>query len=86
MTTTFDTLRDVLVRDFELPAERLQRDTRLEDLDLDSLAVHEIVFALEDVFHVTANKLDKPFDTLGDVADYFDVLIAEQAAAPQAGT
>ena len=30
MTTTFDGIRAIIVRDFELPAERLQRDTLLE--------------------------------------------------------
>jgi acyl carrier protein len=84
MTTTFDGLRDIIVRDFELPAERLRRETPLEEIELDSLAVTELVFALEDEFHVTAGNVNPAFKNLGDIADYIDGLIAERDAAPKA--
>ena len=83
MTTTFDGLRDIIVRDFELPAERLRRDTPLEEIELDSLAVTELVFSLEDEFHVTAGNVNPSFKNLGDIADYIDQLIAERDAAPK---
>jgi acyl carrier protein len=82
MTTTFDGLRDIIVRDFELSPERLTRTTRLEEIELDSLAVTELVFALEDEFHVTAENTGPTFGTLGDIADYIDGLIAARDAAP----
>jgi acyl carrier protein len=82
MTTTFEGLRDIIVRDFELAPERLRRDTPLEEIELDSLAITELVFALEDDFHVTAGNVVPPFETLGDIADYIDRLIAERDAAP----
>jgi acyl carrier protein len=82
MTTTFDGLRDIIVRDFELSPERLTRTTRLEEIELDSLAVTELVFALEDEFHVTAENTSPTFGTLGDIADYIDGLIAARDAAP----
>ena|SRR5690242_15856230 len=84
MTTTFDGLRNIIVRDFELPPERLRRDTPLEEIELDSLAVTELVFALEDEFHVTAGNVNPAFKNLGDIADYIDKLIAERDAAPKA--
>lgn len=84
MTTTFDGLRDIIVRDFELPPERLTRTTRLEEIELDSLAVTELVFALEDEFHVTAENTGPTFGTLGDIADYIDRLIAARDAPPPA--
>jgi acyl carrier protein len=84
MTTTFDGLRDIIVRDFELPAERLRRDTALEEIELDSLAITELVFALEDEFHVTAGNVNPAFKNLGDIADYIDTLIAERDGAPKA--
>jgi acyl carrier protein len=84
MTTTFDGLRDIIVRDFELPPERLARDTPLEQIELDSLAVTELVFALEDEFHVTVQSAVPPFVTLGDIADYIDRLIVERDAGPPA--
>jgi acyl carrier protein len=79
-TTTFDGLRDIIVRDFELPPERLTRETPLEQIELDSLAVTELIFALEDTFRVTAGSGNPMFKTLGDIADYIDKLIAERDA------
>ena len=79
--TTFDGLRDIIVRDFELSPERLTRTTRLEDVELDSLAVMELVFTLEDEFHVTAENTAPAFSTLGDIADYIDRLIAAPGPA-----
>jgi len=84
MTTTFDGLRDIIVRDFELAPERLRRDTPLEEIELDSLAITELVFALEDEFHVTAGNVNPSFKNLGDIADYIEQLIAERDAAPKA--
>lgn len=83
MTDTFASVRDIIVRDFELPPERLTRDTPLEAIELDSLALTELIFALEDEFHVTAEGPGEALRTLGDVADYVDQLIAQRdAGAP----
>jgi acyl carrier protein len=84
MTTTFDGIRALIMRDFELPPERLQRGTPLEEIELDSLALTELVFSIEDEFHVTADNSIPPFKTLGDISDYIDGLIATRAAAPAA--
>ena len=84
MNTTFDGLRDIIVRDFELAPERLLRATLLEEIELDSLSVTELVFALEDEFHVTAGNVNPGFKNLGDIADYIDQLIAERDAPPKA--
>src|SRR5215471_21195244 len=84
MTTTFDGLRDIIVRDFELAPERLRRDTPLEEIELDSLAITELVFSLEDEFHVTAGNVMPSFKTLGDIADYIDGLIVQRDAVPAA--
>ena len=84
MTTTFDGICAIIVRDFELPPERLQRDTLLEEIELDSLAITELVFSLEDEFHVMAGNVTPSFKTLGDIADYIDQLIVERDAAPAA--
>ncbi len=83
MTTTFDAIRAIIVRDFELPAERLQRDTLLEEIQLDSLAITELVFEIEDEFQITAGDKIPPFQTLGDIADYVARLIAERDTKPR---
>jgi acyl carrier protein len=84
MTTTFDTIRAMIIRDFELPPERLQPDTLLEEIELDSLAITELVFQIEDEFKITAENTIPPFKTLGDIADYVTRLVAERDAKPSA--
>jgi acyl carrier protein len=87
MTTTFEGLRDIIVKDFELPPERLTVDTPLEEIELDSLAVTEVIFSLEDKFNVTVPNTGPTFSTLGDIANHIDQLIAERdAAQPQSGS
>jgi acyl carrier protein len=70
------------MRDFELPPERLQHDTLLEEIELDSLAITELVFQIEDEFKITAENTIPPFKTLGDIADYVARLVAERDAKP----
>jgi acyl carrier protein len=78
MTTTFETMKRIIVKDYELAPERLTPDTPLESIELDSLAVTELIFALEDEFNVTAKTNGQGMQTLGDIAAYIDRLIAER--------
>ena len=78
MTTTFETMKRIIIKDFELAPERLSPDTPLADIELDSLAVTELIFALEDEFNVTAKSNGQGMQTLGDIASYIDQLIAER--------
>ena len=78
MTTTFETMKRIIVKDYELAPERLTPDTPLTDIDLDSLAITELIFALEDEFNVVAKTNGQGMQTLGDIAVYVDQLIAER--------
>ena len=80
MTTTFETMKRIIIKDFELAPERLTPDTPLADIELDSLAVTELIFALEDEFNVTAKSNGQGMQTLGDIAAYIDHLITERDA------
>jgi acyl carrier protein len=77
--STFERLRDLLHRDFELPLEKLQREARLEDLEIDSLRLIEIVFSVEEAFAITVpaeqGELKGRLHTLGDLVDYIDSLV-----------
>jgi len=77
-TTTFETMKRIIVKDYELAPERLTPDTPLTDIDLDSLAITELIFALEDEFNVVAKTNGQGMQTLGDIAAYIDQLIAER--------
>ena len=77
-TTTFETMKRIIVKDYELAPERLTPATPLADIELDSLAITELIFALEDEFNVTAKTNGQGMQTLGDIAAYIDQLIAER--------
>jgi len=78
--TTFETMKRIIVKDYELAPERLTPDTPLADIELDSLAITELIFALEDEFNVTAKTNGQGMQTLGDIAAYIDQLISERDA------
>ncbi|QNK74731.1 acyl carrier protein [Variovorax sp. PAMC28562] len=49
---TFNTIAGILRSDFKVEAAAVQPTTTLTDLGLDSLALMEFVFAVEDAFHL----------------------------------
>lgn len=81
MTSAFESLCEILVKDYELPAERLRPETPLEDVDLDSLAAMEILFSLEERYQISVEETNPPFATLGELAAYIDSLVAARDAS-----
>ncbi len=79
--TTFDWLCNALTRDYQISAERLQPQTALEDIGLDSLALAELLFTVEDAFRIVVPPEFERLTTLGDVVAYIDGLVAAQAGA-----
>ncbi len=63
---------------------RLTPDARLADLEIASLDVIEIVFALEERFGIeipfNANDARKEFDTVGDVLRAVEAAVSKSAA------
>lgn len=82
--TSYEGLCEILAKEYQLAPEVLTPSTPLKSLEIDSLGVLELVFAIEDKFGVTANDADtdsaKDFETLEDVARYIDRLIAQRDA------
>ena len=72
--STFDVLREVIAQDHGLAPETLHPETLLAELTLDSLALIELIFTLEDRFNVVANNVPSDLPTLGSVAEYIDGL------------
>jgi acyl carrier protein len=85
METTLSTLQRILAKDYALAPETLTPAARLEDLGIDSLGTAELLFNIEDIFHVVLPPEAVPLATLGDVVDYIDQLLAAQAVTPQSG-
>lgn len=80
-TPTFDVLREVMATDHGLAPESLTPDTPLSELAIDSLALLELIFTLEERFQVVADNVPADLSTLGSVADYIDGLRAAVADA-----
>jgi acyl carrier protein len=78
MTTTFDWLCLTLVKDYNLDPALLKPDASLETLGLDSLAVAELLFNVEDKFKITVSPELVPLATLVDVVRFIDAHVAAQ--------
>jgi acyl carrier protein len=77
--TTIERLRELLHRDFQLPADRLTPEARLEELEIDSLRMIEILFSVEEAFGITVPadqaEIKARVQTFGDLAAYIDELV-----------
>lgn len=82
--TSYEGLCEILAKDYQLAPESLTPATLLKSLEIDSLGIIELIFAIEEKFSVIANDADtdsaKDFLTLGDVAAYIDRLIERRDA------
>lgn len=80
--TTLESVQVMLQTNFDLSADVVRPEARLEDLAIDSLAVIEIMFAIEDEFKVIVPSepaaLQEQMKTVGDLVAYIDRLVAEQ--------
>jgi len=84
MSCTFDTVRDLMAKEFHLDIEAILPETPLIDLGVDSLAALEFAFDLEEAFHIT---LDARTDLRGarvqDVVDAVDAAWTRTAASAE---
>lgn len=78
MTTTFERLCAMLVKDHKLPLDRLTLDAPLESLGIDSLGTVELLWNVEDAFKIKLPSEPVDLPTLGDVVRYIDELVAGQ--------
>ena len=82
--STFDAVSSVLVDKFKVDAEKVRPEATLEQLGLDSLALMEFVFAVEDRFDVRIpeDRLDPR--QAGVTLEHLAVLLDEAVAAKPA--
>jgi acyl carrier protein len=83
--TTFQSMQAILQSKFALAPEALQADTLLKDLDVDSLSMVEILFAVEDELKVEIPsepaEWQSQMKTFGDLVEYVDKLVVAQRPA-----
>ena len=87
--TTLQSVQGILKKNFDLATEVLQPEAKLDDLAIDSLAVIEVMFEVEEEFKITVPSepaaMQSRIKTLGDLVAYIDQLIAEQRPTGAAG-
>jgi acyl carrier protein len=79
MTTTFERLRAILIKDYKFTPDLLVLEAPLEELGIDSLGTAELLFNIEDEFGVTLPPDAVQLTTLGDVVGFIDDLIVTQS-------
>ena len=78
--TTLQRLQAILQKVLDVAPEALQPDARLDSIGIDSLAMIDILFSIEDEFKITISaeqaKSNANLRTLGDLVEFVDSLIA----------
>jgi acyl carrier protein len=88
MTTTLETVREILAKKYSLPLESIQPQATLESLKLDSLDLVETLFEVEDEFHIRVpqdGRVNLKIATVQDIVDIVNRLVAEQEPLQWAG-
>lgn len=76
--TTLATIQNLLVEKFDLQVESLQPESELDKAGLDSLAIIECMFMIEDLFKLKMPDERVPILTVRDIVTLIDRLVAEQ--------
>lgn len=75
---TLHELKQLIHTTFDIDPATLQPDTPLADYGLDSLSLAELLFVVEDHFHLDFAETPKNIDTLADLAS-----LIERTRTPQ---
>ena len=78
MTSTYDWLCAMLIKEYRIDPDKLALDAPLEALGVDSLGMAELLFNVEDEFGITLPPEPVQLPTLGDVVNFIDALILAQ--------
>ena len=78
----FERLGQILSKEFEVAPELINPAARMDQLAIDSLAVIEVMFRLEDEFKISFPQDPGELKTVGDLVSAIDRLATEQRAPP----
>jgi acyl carrier protein len=73
-------VQEMIAASAEVPLEKLDPNSPLEVLEVDSLTVLEVMYDLEEKFGIKMPEERVPVRTVQDIADLVDRLVAEQAS------
>jgi acyl carrier protein len=80
---TLSTVQQLIAAEADLQPESLDPRRPLEELNVDSLTVIEVMFKIEDTFGIKMLEERVPIRTVQDIADLVDKLVVEQSAKPK---
>ena len=80
--TSFPTVAKLLAERLEVDVSTIHPDTALESLGADSLTVVELMFDLEDAFHVSLGDERPSLVVVQDIADNIDRLVIAKPTDP----
>ena len=78
--STLAVIQQLLAAAAEVPVERLDPNRPLQELDIDSLTVLEVIFDIEDKFEIKMPEERVPIRTVRDIADLVDRLVAQRSS------
>ena len=85
MSSVESDIYDIIAEKSAVDRSKLQPEAKLEDLEIESLDVVEIIFAVEEKFDIhvpyNANDQELEFETIGDVVAAVQKLIDEEGGS-----
>lgn len=70
--STLDLIKEYINRQVENPPENLTLDTKLDTIGVDSLAMLELMFELEEKYNIQLPDNAPTPDTIGQLVELFD--------------
>ena len=78
MTSSHEQIATILVRDYQIPRDRLVLESALVDLGIDSLNAVELLWTIEAELGLTLPTIPVMPQRLGDVVRLIDELVAKR--------
>jgi acyl carrier protein len=69
---TFDKIRDLISKYKNIDIESIKLESTLEELDLDSLDMFQIIFEAEEAFDIEIDHLDDEIKTIQDIVNLLE--------------
>ncbi len=83
--STYERVKKLFLDNFDCEEERLIPGATVEGLGLDSLDKVEFMFALEKEFDIRIPDREVTLESIQDIIDIIDRLVAEQHATTESG-
>ncbi|MEO8102130.1 MAG: acyl carrier protein [Betaproteobacteria bacterium] len=87
--TTLEAMQSILKKNLDLSADLVKPETTLEALAIDSLALIEVMFEVEEEFKITVPTAPaathEQLKTIGNLVAYIDTLVADQHSLQSEG-